>query len=59
MTKGWTFKFFQNNLDTYTCVAKKGEIEIVCDNFGWWPLICDIVAECDKKEVGQMALFKD
>ena len=49
MTKGWRFEFFQNQLDTFSCVAKKGEHEIIiCDNFHWWALITDIVAKCDE-----------
>lgn len=50
MAKGWRFEFYQNKLDSYTCVARKGEVEIICDNFQWWPLICDIVAACDNME---------
>ena len=46
MAKGWQFEFFQNKLDSYTCIASKGKVEISCDGFQWWPLICDIVAKC-------------
>lgn len=51
MSQGWRFELFQNKLDSYTCIARKGEIEISCDNFNWWSLINDIVAECDTHEV--------
>jgi hypothetical protein len=44
----WHFEFFKNKLGTITCIAKKGKTEIIRDNFSWWPLINDIVAECDK-----------
>jgi hypothetical protein len=60
MATGWKFEFFQNKLDTYTCVATKGETEVTCDNFHWWALVCDIVAECDNIEQSkpeQLALF--
>ena len=50
MHQGWKFEFYSNKLDTYTCCAKKGTTKIVRDNFNWWPLVCDIVAECDKVE---------
>ena len=50
MTKGWRFEFFQNQLDTFSCVATKGKIEVTCDHFHWWALITDIVAKCDEFE---------
>ena len=50
LTNGWHFEFFQNQLDSYTCVATKGKTEVCCDNFKWWSLICDIVKKCDKYE---------
>jgi hypothetical protein len=50
MSTGWSFKFFGNKLDTCTCIAKKGNFKITCDNFEWWALVNDIVAKCDKYE---------
>ena len=50
MSQGWRFELFQNKLDTYSCIARKGDQEIAMDNFRWWPLINDIVAACDKAE---------
>jgi hypothetical protein len=61
MHTGWRFEFFLNKLETYTCIARKGDIEVSCDGFQWWNLICDIVEECDKFEEttlkGQKLLF--
>ena len=50
MTNGWRFEFFWNELDSYTCIARKGKTEITCDNFHWWGVVCDIVAACDEAE---------
>ena len=51
MARGWRFEFFGNKLDSYTCIARKGKTEVVCDNFHWWALVCDIVAKCDELEL--------
>jgi len=59
MTHGWRFEFYLNDLDSYSCRATKGNNEVICDNFGWWLLVCDVVRKCDEidQKTEQMALW--
>lgn len=50
MSLGWRFEFFQNKLDSYTAIARKGNEEIIIDNFHLWPLQVDIVAKVEEFE---------
>lgn len=50
MLKGWRFELFQNGLGSFTAIATKDDVEIVTDEFEWWPLICAIVAKVEESE---------
>ena len=47
MQKGWSFEFYANQLDTITCAARKGEVELLEDRLQgkFYRLIDAIVAK--------------
>jgi len=52
MQNGWRFEFFANKLGSYTVIARKDDVEIVVDAFGWWPAVTAIVSKVDLFEKG-------
>jgi len=56
MRLGWKFEFHGNQLETFSCTARKGEVELSAEAFDWWPLVVDIVGQCD--EVEQKGVFQ-
>jgi len=50
MRLGWKFEFQGNELETFSCSARKDEVELTAEAFQWWPLIRDIVEQCNKYE---------
>ena len=45
MQKGWHFEFYANQLDTITCAARKGDVELLTDHKSLFPLMDMIVAK--------------
>ena len=50
MRDGWNFSFFNNELDSFTAIARKGDEEIVTDEFKWYELTAAIVEKVIKSE---------
>lgn len=50
MAKGWRFEMFQNELGTYTAIARKGKVEVTADDFSWWAMIASIVEKTEGAE---------